>query len=250
MKRYFFTICLLLGLNTVALWSQEWHFGARGGLTVGALLGNVDFENSSGSPMLGGHAGLYGTYNLNEKWAIETHVLYNKTGVKYAQNIPRTDTLYALEVAEQIFYTPTLYTVDVAGEYHLHYLDLPLQISYQLVPKFAVHFGTHFSFLLNGKNTGSSLLDLGGAAGQETEYETEEQYVAALYSRTYEEFDESNSLNRFDIGLQLGTSWQIYRALAFRFDVNNGFLSVQGDSDTITDKFYNVYMRFGLAFEL
>ncbi len=225
-------------------------YGIKGGLTMGALLGNVDPETSNGSPAWGPHAGFFAEIPLAEKWAFRPELMYNRSGVQYAELLPRTDTLFPFSVATDTFYIPTFYTSDIKGEYEMHFLELPLKMVFYPSEKLGITFGPRLSWLLKGSNIGLRQIDVGENAGLQGNYDTEEAYEDALFTRSTEEYDDGDTIEDFDLGLMLGTQYKITSYLDIYFDSSIGLTTIQKPSENVPYAFRNFYLNVGFSLNI
>jgi len=232
----FLLLLIMYFCNESVLYAQQMSYGVKGGGNVGALRGPYG-ENDSGSPSLKPNLGVYVQYKLTPKWLILSELGYNGTGVNYERYVPPTDTLYGLETAGGTFFIETIYTADAKGEYSLGYVDLPISLLYQFSEKLGLNVGTRFAYLIQGKNVGQAIVDVGEAP--------------FFFSEdALEEFDESASLNKLDFGFVGGGRYQVNPRLKVSLSANYGIISIQEVSDLIPNDYYNLYLSTSLAYQL
>ncbi len=238
MKPLTILYCLLISVffSDTCVFAQKVSYGVKGGGNVGALRGPYG-ENDSGSPSLKPNLGVYVQYKLGTKWLVLSELGYSGTGVNYQRYIPPTDTLYGLETAGGTFFIETIYTAEAKGEYSLGYVDLPISVLYQFSEKLGLNIGTRFAYLIQGKNAGEAIVDVGEAPFFFSE-------------NSLETFDESDSLNKLDFGFVGGGRLQVNPRLVVSLSANYGILSIQEISDLIPNDYYNLYLSTSLAYQL
>jgi len=245
-------IVILLALLFVIAqgYTQRLGYGILGGATIGAVIGPIA-EGSRGSPSISGHGGIFGRYHMNDKWGFELRLLYNKTGVEYSQYVARRDTLHPITVHigghDTVFHTETFYTADVAGAYNLQYFNMEPVVVWKIGKRFGLSLGPRVSFLLAGRNAGEAVVDLGEHAGMRENFETDEEYINALYSQTNSTFDEREPLYQWDFGGVLGVRMYVKEFLELYCRLSGSFQPVQRPSVLIQDQYYNVYMNVGAS---
>lgn len=246
----FCVIGLLLLVNVQAKAQITFSYGIKGGVTMGALIGKIDAETSSGAPVWRPHAGLFGEIALNEKWAFRPELMYNQSGVTYAENLPRTDTLFPFYAAIDTFFVPTFYTSDIQGEYDMHYVELPLKMVFYLNPKMGLTFGLRLSWLVKGSNIGTRQIDVGENAGQQENYDSEADYLDALFTRSFTEYDDGKTIEKFDLGWMIGSQYRFTNYLSAYFDSSIGLTQAQKPSENVPYAFRNLYLCIGLSLDI
>lgn len=242
-------IIMLLAICQTAM--TQVKLGVKAGPTIGALIGKVDRTTSSGTLKVGYHGGLYAEIPISGKLAFRPGIQYSRFGLGYVEDRPRTDTTQQFIVPiipPDTFLIPTFYTAFVQGEYKLQSLRIPLKIQYKLSDRMQVNTGFSFNFLLKGENTGTQQIDIGERAGQQAEFESEEAYVDALYTRSFMEFDEGSSIRKFDVQYSLGSQYRLYKGLHVYFDANLGLGHMQPATVNLPISFRSFSMQVGLAY--
>lgn len=249
MKLRLLSIVLLAMSQTV---TAQIKLGVKAGPTIGALIGKVDRNTSSGTLKVGYHGGLYAEIPISEKLSFRPELQYSRFGLGYVENRPRTDTtqLFIVPIVPpDTFLIPTFYTAFVQGEYKLQSLRVPLKVQYRLSDRMSLNTGFSFNFLLKGENTGTQQIDIGEKAGQQEEFESEEAYVDALYTRSFMEFDEGGTIRKFDVQYSLGSQLRLYKGLQAYFDVNLGLGHLQPETVNLPISFRSFSLMVGLSFD-
>lgn len=241
-------ICATFVLTSHALVAQNLSYGFTAGGNIAVLRGPFG-EGDSGSPHIGARFGVFVNYELNTKLSLHTKLLYSSVGVNY-KRYTVGDTLYVINEDLDIK-APFRYSANAKGDYNLAYFNIPLQFMWRVSSKIGIGFGTQIGYLLRGSNKGEALLHIGRDAGNQDQFETEEEYLAKLYRDPYiESFDESESLNTIDFSLVGGVYWHFSEKINLSVSANYGLTSVQQVTHTIPDPYYNLYVSTMVAWKL
>ncbi len=254
----FFTQLLIVGLLvtiTSDLLAQRLTYGVRGGMTGGVIIGPFNPDTDKGKPVLNPNMGVYVNWKVKDKISLQSELVYNITGVQYETYVPNSDTIwpivFTIQDQEVTNYIETFLAGTVKGEYNLHYLEMPISVVWQLNDRFGVNLGGRVAYLLNGENTGIARLDIGQYAGQESDFASYDDYVSALFlHQIEEEFDESHSINPFDIGITGGGQFRLNNRLVFALSANYGFMPVQEKSSIVQHNYTNLFVNTSVAFQI
>lgn len=227
------------------------QIGVKFGGVMGALLSlEIDSETSSGRPSFGPQMGLSYSHYPTSKWKIQMAVDYYKSGVSYQEKINRADTLYQIFTSIDTFSIPTFYTSDVKGEYILHFLELSIKGIYSIRKKLGITFGPRVSGLLHAQNDGRRIVDVGEVAGEQVNFESEEEYLAALFTRAIDDYEEGDNLSKINVGICLGSQFQVSQKFSIYFDSNIDFNSIQKPNENIPYSFRHFYLALGINYSL
>lgn len=243
-------IVILLSYAVESFSQQKLDYGIKGGITMGALIGNIDPETSSGAPAWGPHFGLFLQHSLSDKFSIRPEIIYNKSGVSYQEQLPRTDTLYEVLAAIDTFQIPTFFTSDIKGEYDMHFIDCSLKLGYKIGKKMSIILGPRISYLIKGYNVGTRIIDVGEVAGQQQNFMNEEEYLDALFTRSIEEYDDGNTIEKLNFGLVFGSQFQFSEHMSAYFDSNVDLSILQKRSENVPYELRHLYLTLGLSYNL
>ncbi len=253
--KYLAYLVILLFTSITIVQAQDLTFGLKAGGTAGVLIGPVDFSKDKGAPVFKPHIGLWGNYKLNDKLSLQGEIVYNITGVKYETYVPNSDTIWPIEfqIGDEtvVNYIQTYMAGDVSGTFNLHYLEIPLLLVGESGKKWDWRIGGRFAYLLKGSNLGNAILDIGTFAGRAEEFESVEAYQEALFLyQLDQEFDEGHVINNLDIGLVLGTAYELKPALKLAFMANYGLLPVQPKNNILTANYTNLFLQTSLQYQI
>jgi len=126
MKTKLLTLSLLLFIGST-VFSQSLSFGIKGGANLGKITGK-SFKNEF---TLGYHVGAFATIGLGNKFAIQPEVLFNQVNVDTSANFS------------------DVYHFNHVNKIQLHYLSIPILLSYKLTKILAIQAGPQFGILLD-----------------------------------------------------------------------------------------------------
>jgi hypothetical protein len=186
MKNVVKAVFLSMILISTGAYGQMSRFGVKGGLN----LSNMTIDNSSDKTLKAGfHAGAFGKFEITEMFAIQPEFLYSTKG-----------------------FTNTFDNLLAEGEakFNLNYIEIPVNVVYNLSEDFAFHLGPYIGFLANANvDTSTEILN-------------------------FFQIDTSDELNRddfnlIDFGLTAGLNFNLDQ-LIFGFNYNLGLTQVAKDN--------------------
>ncbi|MCC9071538.1 PorT family protein [Flavobacterium sp. F-65] len=123
--------------------AQEVKFGAKAGLNVSTLTGDVEDVSSK----VGFHVGGFAEIKLSDKFSIQPELLYSTQGAKEKTSDFDFDTMEVIS---------TDFTVKLA------YINVPVMAKYYVAEKFSLEAGPQIGFLVSakGKMSGGSNEDI------------------------------------------------------------------------------------------
>ncbi len=234
MIRFIIFLAVLYATTEIG-YSQNLSLGA--GISYGGPIPTEVIDSTSGNILLGYIAGLSYTIPISERISFVPQLYYSSRGLDYGQIFTR-DTLIRVNINGIIGELPSYYTAYVDGKMRLHYIDIPLLISYRIW-KFQLLFGPYFSFLIAGSDAGN-VRAVVGTGGFIDDYN--------------EAFDNYPALRKMEQGLVLGSHFPVYKKLSVEMKVTRSFLTLY-DLNKLADngqgvvKMYNTYMQLALVYQ-
>lgn len=110
--------------------AQDIKYGAKVGLNVATLNGDVEDAKS----LIGAHLGGFVEIKINEKFAFQPELLYSMQGAKSEYSESEPD-----------------YSYNAEEKYKLGYLNLPLMAKYFATEKLFIEAGPQIGFLMSAK---------------------------------------------------------------------------------------------------
>ncbi|MGE5357105.1 MAG: outer membrane beta-barrel protein [Deltaproteobacteria bacterium] len=163
MKKLIF-IFLFFVAYTFNLYSQEFHFGIRGGMNFSTFLGPVESDVLETNKINNGfHFGIEGIYSFNDYLSAATEIQYSQIGSKYKYNGPSyyiffDDDNYLLKNPE------VTYNLNVSNSY----IYIPVNLMVRPFKKLEIKAGGYFGFLINP--TASGNMEFGNKFNQKLKY--------------------------------------------------------------------------------
>jgi len=129
--------------------AQEYHFGIRGGINYGKIIGpseeGAEETNSFGN---GFHFGIEALYSFNDFISIGTEVNYNQVGSKYHYN---GESYHIFINKSTVLYNDNVtYDLNISNSY----INIPLNIFIKPISKLEFKLGGYIAFLINPTATG------------------------------------------------------------------------------------------------
>jgi len=175
-------------------------------------------------------------YMISDRWGINSGLRYERKASNsnvYMENFYSTVTMGEGEG------TPThgYYTGNTSSTFDNRYLTLPVMALYRASKKWDIRFGAYFSYNVrpsylatayDGKIRENPLVPAVGVDNSTTDF--------------------SKDVNKFDMGIQAGAIWTIWKNLNVNFDINWGLINVLDSPDSgMTMNVYNLYFNCGIG---
>lgn len=236
MKKKLLLLVIVLLCELGNGFTQNFSIGV--GLNYGGALPTEVIDSTSGKPIVGLIMG--GSYSipLSERFSFLPGLYYSFRGLEYSQSFTR-DTLFTVDINGTTGQVPSFYTAYIEGAMRLHYIDIPLLITYRIL-KFQMMFGPYFSVLLAGKDAGNVRVVIGSGG---------------FFDDYTDVFSNFSALRKVEQGLMIGSNIPIYKNFSFEFRVSRSFFTLY-HPDKLPDngqgsvKMYNTFMHMGLVYKL
>lgn len=143
----FVFIVFFIGFSTLD--AQEFHFGIRGGVNFGKILGPSEEGVDEGYDFGNGfHFGIEALYSFNDYLSLGTEINYNQVGSKY-QYIGRSYHIFIGD--KKIFYNDNVkYELSISNSY----INIPLNVLIRPIKKLEFKLGGYMAFLINPSASG------------------------------------------------------------------------------------------------
>mgnify|MGYP003612481077 CR=1 FL=1 len=178
--------------------AQDIKYGAKVGLNVATLNGDVEDAKS----LIGAHLGGFVEIKINEKFAFQPELLYSMQGAKSEYSESEPDYSYSEE-----------------AKYKLGYLNVPLMAKYFATDKLFIEAGPQIGFLMSAKN----------------EFKFSETFMGDTESASGD-VDIKDNLKSIDFGLNFGLGYEFTENVfaSARYNVGLSDINdVQGSNDKI-----------------
>lgn len=212
MKKIFFTTIAVLAFGSVT--AQEIKFGAKVGLNISTLTGDVEDAES----LIGLHLGGFTEIKLSEKFAFQPELLYSMQGAKN-------------ENSESEVIGANTYTYTEENKIKLDYLNVPLLMKYFATKELFIEAGPQIGFLMSAKN----------------EYKETETYIGVTETFS-EERDIKENFKSFDFGFNFGLGYEFTQNIFASARYNVG-LSDINDMEGSDVKIQNGIFQFSVGYK-
>jgi len=250
MKKYLILI-LIIVLGVFKAYSQEFHFGIRGGMNFSNFTGPVEPDVVETYKINNGfHFGIEALYSFNDYLSAGAEIQYSQVGSKYKYKGP----------SYYIFFDDDNYLLkndDVTYDLNISnsYIYVPLNLLLKPVKKFEIKLGGYFGFLINPAANG--IMDFGNKFNQKLKYNyysdkdspnpytnygilniktvnadgKEEIRTTKQISRAYNQFPTTDYKNEsfykvFDAGVHFGVNYFINNSLLVGLNLQYGLTDI------------------------
>lgn len=216
--------------------SQKISIGA--GINYGGPLPTEKVDSASGKIIPGLTAGMSVSIPLSTHLSFSPALYYSYHGLDYSQNITK-DTLVTINLNNINGQVPSFYTAYVNGAMRLHYIDIPLLLTYR-IKKFHFMFGPYCSVLIAGKDAGRVRVVIG---------------KGGFFDDYIEDFDNYKAIRRVEYGAMIGSNMPLYKNLSIETKVSRSFLSLYRpgalpDRGQGGGKMFSTYFYMGLIYRI
>lgn len=208
------------------------------GFNYGGPLPTEFKDSTSGKPIVGLMAGLSYSIPLSKRYSFTMALYYTFRGVEYSQSFTR-DTMFTVVFNEISGQVPSFYTAYVSGAMRLHYIDIPLLITYR-IKNFEFIFGPYFSVLVAGKDAGRVRVMIG---------------TGGIFDDYIDDYNNFNAIRKVEQGLMIGSIMPIYKNFSIETKVSRSFFSLYSpgelpDRGQGGGKMFNTFVHMGLVYKL
>lgn len=207
-------------------------------MNYGGPLPTEVVDSTSGKPIAGLMAGVSYSIPLNPRFSFSPALYYSFRGIKYSQSFTR-DTLFTVVINDISGQVPSFYTAYVNGAMRLHYIDIPLLVTYRLW-KYQMIFGPYFSVLMAGKDGGKVRVVIGRGG---------------FFDDYTDNFNNFNAIRKIEQGIMIGSNMPVYKNIAFEIRASRSFFTLYRP-DKIPDrgqgniKMFNTFVHIGVLYRI
>lgn len=173
-----------------------------------------------------------------EKWGAAVGVRLETKGMKTGATVKN----YGMEIIDNGKTLKGRWTGKVTTRYHSQQLVVPLTACYRPSRKITLNFGPYLSYAFSNEFDGyvsEGYLREGDPTGDKISFSGDSRAS----------YDFSEELRKFQWGLQLGGSWNVYKRLSLNANLTWGLNGVFNSSfKTISFKLYPVYLNLGFGY--
>ncbi|CAM3756983.1 porin family protein [Flavobacterium gelidilacus] len=197
MKKLLFAAVAVFTLANVN--AQDMNFGAKAGLNVTTLTGDVEDANS----LIGAHVGVFAEFKISDKFSFQPELLFSMQGAK--EKYSGTET-----------FGGNTYSYTEEAKLKLSYINIPLMAKYYVAEKFSLEAGPQIGFLISANG----------------DYEYSETLNGTTSSESTSE-DVKDSFKGVDFGLNFGFGYDFTEKLSLgaRYNLGLGDINDVDGSD-------------------
>ncbi|MDC7995778.1 porin family protein [Altibacter sp. HG106] len=202
MKKHCLLVFVLALFSLTAMQAQEFVFGAKAGVNLASLSGDIEGDSKS---RLAFHLGGVGEFKFSDAFGLQAELLYSGTGAKFEESESFDGETFTAEATTR-----------------LSYLSVPLLGRYHINDNFSLEAGPQVSILISAEEEYSETITFDG--------ETES------FSETV---DISDGLNTLDVGFAAGATFTLPQGIFFsaRYVVGLTSIDTFGEADVKNNVF-------------
>mgnify|MGYP003671343855 CR=1 FL=1 len=195
--------------------STDITFGAKAGVNLATLSGDIE-DNSS---KIGFHVGGYAEFMVSDKFSVQPELVFSQQGTKE-------------DYSESASFGGDSYSYEEETKIKANYLNLPVLAKFYVADGFSLEAGPQVGFLLS--------------ADLESEF-TETETIGGVTTTESGSFeaDAKDAYKGIDFGLAVGAGYKLDGGLNFALRYNLGLSSVSEDDEF--DVFNNV-LQFSVGY--
>lgn len=189
--------------------------------------------DAKGRPGMGVHGAIFARYHFNKKIGIQSGLAYNAKKAAYKTPAYNQDYtyLFVIDLPDGSTTTAeiaTFFNGEVEGNFNNQYIEVPLLFLYSWNDKWTAQAGGYAAMLLKG----SHKVWATGIVGDN--FDTVDNKFQ----------DESESINKWDYGLNAGINYNIFRQFETELRVSTGLRSIFSDDYQLAeDTVRNLYIE-------
>lgn len=177
---------------------------------------------------------------LSPKWGVEAGLRFENKGMKTGVEVRNWQMTVNIQSGDDTGTKTGYFTGRIKNKTSISYLALPVRAIYRINEKWDLKGGLYFSYAIDRSFTGNVI-----------EGRIRETPLHPVIGITKADYDYSEDLRKFDLGIDLGANWKVYRNLAVHANLTWGFLPVlDPDKRRVNMDNYNVYLNIGVNYTL
>lgn len=240
----FLLAIVLSGVAVLAQNSRKIDYGVDLGFNLGATtpmglpaeVRKIDSYCPTANISLGAHA----IYWVSPKWGLRVGLAFENKGMKTGIQVRNYHLSMNIQDGTEEGAKTGYFTGKIRNTSRMTYITVPVNAVFRLGNSWKMEFGPYFSYALDRAFT-----------GKVSDGELHETPLHPAIGVNKADYDYSDDMRRFDVGLGLGASRSIYRNLSVKANLSWGFISVLNpDTRKIDMNTYNVFLNIGLSYNI
>lgn len=217
------SLVAIIGAATLMHAQGDVKFGAKAGLNVATFSGTF-VSGTEITPKVGIHAGAFAVIPLGKsKFAFVPELLVSQQGLE--QELNQTSLDGSIVVTEK-------QTQDLK----LTYLNLPLMFRYYVIKQLGIEIGPQFGYAI-GSN--SKITYTNSADPSQNQNITIKGFDDGFFVSNGVTYSYTNTMKRFDAGVNLGATFDITKKLCVQARYNLGLTEVDSRTDSASGRKFN-----------
>ncbi len=210
MKKNFFSVVAIATFGF--LQAQEIKFGAKVGLNVSGLRGDYPAEIDETKSKIGFHIGGFAEYKINNKFVLQPELLISTQGG-------------SSEIIE--YYGGGTYFESFKQTPKLTYINLPIMLKYLIIKNLSIEFGPQIGYLINAKSKWEYVDSTDPSENETIEIDLINDGTYTFVGSTIQIKPKTN---RFDFGINVGSSYDITEKFFVQVRYNLGLTAFDKNS--------------------
>lgn len=179
-------------------------------------------------------------YRLSPKWGVGLGLIFENKGMKTGIRVRNYHLSMNIQDGTEEGSKTGYYTGKIRNTTRMSYITVPVNAVFRPADKWSLEFGPYFSYAIDRVFT-----------GKVSEGQLHETPLHPAIGVNKADYDYSDDMRRFDVGLGFGASRAIYRNLAVKARLSWGLRSVLNpDTRKIDMNTYNVFLNIGLSYNI
>lgn len=179
------------------------------------------------------------TKMFTSKWGVSAGLRFENKGMTTEASVKDYRLTVNIKEGDEQGEKRGYYTGKVKNTTDNSYLTIPVKAIFRPSKRWDIKGGLYFAYAIETEFTGKAF--------DGTIRETPEHGRVAVKVADY---DYSDDINRFDMGLEIGGAYRLYKGLSVKADLSWGLLStLDGDTKKVDMTTYNIYLNIGLGYK-
>lgn len=242
-------IALLTGIalmSSVALSAQTDKTGMEYGISAGFNIGGssplglpAEIRHiNSYSPTLNLSIGAQAVYMLSPVWGVGAGITLETKGMNTGIDARNYHLTMNILQGDATGVKTGYFTGKIKNETKISYLTIPLYAQWRPFTRWTFNAGPYFAFALDRS-----------FIGQVSDGKMREDPLHPALGIQKADYNYSDDIRKFDIGLTAGAAFRVYRALSIKAALQWGLLSTLDPSRRKIDmNTYNIYLNLGVSY--
>lgn len=193
---------------------------------------------NSYSPLANISAGAGATYMFTPKWGLRGGLSFEAKGMDVSSEVRNYRITMDIKNGDALGTKSGYYTGRVSNKSMVQYLTIPVVAVFRPDDRWEIRGGIYGSYAISREFTGSTS---GGYI--------RESPLHPKIGVGYASYDYSSDLRHWDLGVELGAGFRVYRGLSVNLNLQWGFIdNLNPDTRRIDLSMYNIFLNAGVSY--